>query len=276
MKLLVAFTTCVGIVHGSYLSFTRNVIQDGLILHKYNLSLSDNLPQMANILTFNYKKYKTFIGYSTTDKLTVQEFVDESNAIAGINGGFHDYNPSTEYTGGITRLRVDNNDVVLKNSVVENGLQNDTDDGVLGIDEYGKVYIFKNTNQNNINNLPTFLFSGPLLLLNAKIVNISDNKWNNVRNPRTGICVSKYKELVKLIVVDGRSDYAHGMTIPEFAFFLKTIGCKNALNMDGGGSSSMYLKNYGDVNIPMSKTLNGGAISVKRKISNTILIKNYK
>ena len=273
MKILVALLTCIGLVHGSYLSFKRSTIQDDLTLHKYNLSLGEDLPQMASVLTFNYKKYKTFIGYSTTDKLSVPEFVDTNDAIAGINGGFHDFNPNTEYKGGITRLRVDKQDVVSKNSVVENGLQTDNDEGVLGIDEYGKVYIFKNTNQKHIDNLPTFLFSGPLLLLNSKIIEIVNTTWNNVRNPRTAVCISKYKELVKLIVIDGRSEYASGMTIQEFAMFLKTIGCKNAINLDGGGSSLMYVNGLGVINTPMSKTINGSAISVERKISNTILIK---
>ena len=108
-------------------------------LRTYNLQG----PQVVHTLTYDSSVYKTTIGYSTTGKHTVREFVERDGAVAGINGGYHDFNPDTEYKGGITRLRVDNRDIVIKNSVMENGLQNEDVNGVLGIGTRGKVYIFK-------------------------------------------------------------------------------------------------------------------------------------
>lgn len=262
-------------VNSSYISFTKEYIQPELVLHKYNFTFQDRIPQIANTLTFNYKKYKTMISYSTTDKYTVKEFVNNADAkvVAGINGGYHDFNLNSEYTGGITKLRVNGNDIVTENNMIENGLTKENSEGVLGIEKSGKIYIFKNTNQKRIDNLPTFLYSGPLLLLNSKIQAFDNTTWNNVRNPRTAICTSKYETYIKFIVVDGRNEFAKGMTIPEFAQFLKIIGCKNAINLDGGGSSLMYIKNKGVVNKPMSKTNDGPAVNIERKNSNAILIK---
>jgi exopolysaccharide biosynthesis protein len=51
------------------------------------------------------------------------------------------------------------------------------------------------------------------------------------------------------------------MTIPELANYLYRIGCKSAINLDGGGSSALYIKDLGIVNN-----------SVKRSISNAITI----
>ena len=229
-------------------------------------------PQVVHTLTYNDNEYKTSVGYSTTGKHTVREFVKSNGAVAGINGGYHDFNPNTKYKGGITRLRVDNQDIVTKNSMVENGLQDEDANGVLGIDHRGKVYIFKSQDFEKYM-LPTFLFSGPLLVLDSQIQNTSDTTWNNVRNPRTAVCTTTTSDLVKFVVVDGRSERVHGMTIPEFATFLQSAAeCRHAINLDGGGSSTMYTKSRGLVNTPTSKTSDGGTTVVERSVSNAILI----
>jgi exopolysaccharide biosynthesis protein len=75
------------------------------------------------------------------------------------------------------------------------------------------------------------------------------------------VCTTKKPNVVKFIVVDGRYPGADGMTIPELANYLYRIGCKSAINLDGGGSSALYIKDLGIVNN-----------SVKRSISNAITI----
>lgn len=64
----------------------------------------------------------------------------------------------------------------------------------------------------------------------------------HTRAPRTAIGVRADGEVVTM-VVDGRSDSRHsvGMTLCELALSMKNAGCKDALNLDGGGSSVMFL-----------------------------------
>ena len=53
------------------------------------------------------------------------------------------------------------------------------------------------------------------------------------------------------IVVDGRnSKNAAGITINEFSFLLKQLDCKSAINLDGGGSSTLWFSDIGIVNNP--------------------------
>jgi exopolysaccharide biosynthesis protein len=40
------------------------------------------------------------------------------------------------------------------------------------------------------------------------------------------------------------------MTIEEIASVMKALGCVNAMNLDGGGSSTAYVMNRGVVNYP--------------------------
>lgn len=58
--------------------------------------------------------------------------------------------------------------------------------------------------------------------------------------PRTAIGVRGDNDLV-FVVVDGRqSGYSDGVTLPELADILISLGATTAYNLDGGGSSTMY------------------------------------
>lgn len=58
--------------------------------------------------------------------------------------------------------------------------------------------------------------------------------------PRTGIGYNQTKDKVYLVVNDGRNaGVSEGMTLTQFSDFMRFIGCYQALNLDGGGSSTL-------------------------------------
>jgi len=60
--------------------------------------------------------------------------------------------------------------------------------------------------------------------------------------PRTAIGVDRAGTTLWLVVVDGRQPgYSEGMSWRELGAFMRGLGCWNAMNMDGGGSSAMGL-----------------------------------
>ncbi len=64
-----------------------------------------------------------------------------------------------------------------------------------------------------------------------------------VRHPRTGAGVSRDGRTLILAVVDGRQpDWSVGVTLPELADLLLARGVWDALNLDGGGSSTMIFE----------------------------------
>lgn len=70
------------------------------------------------------------------------------------------------------------------------------------------------------------------------------------RHPRTAMGTDK-KGNVYLIVVDGRSaGNAEGVTIAEFTKICAWLGMRDAINLDGGGSSSMWTAEEGTVSYP--------------------------
>ncbi len=71
-----------------------------------------------------------------------------------------------------------------------------------------------------------------------------------LRNPRTAVGLSLDKKKLWMVVVDGRSTASVGMTCAELGALLKGLGAYEALNLDGGGSSALYIAGAGVVNAP--------------------------
>ena len=62
------------------------------------------------------------------------------------------------------------------------------------------------------------------------------------RHPRTAVGFDAEARVLWLVVVDGRqAPYSEGMSLPELADLFVSLGVGDALNLDGGGSSTMTL-----------------------------------
>jgi hypothetical protein len=70
------------------------------------------------------------------------------------------------------------------------------------------------------------------------------------RNPRTAVGLSRDRKTVILAVVDGRSKASAGMLCTELASLMVDLGAWDAVNLDGGGSTELYVRGPGVVNVP--------------------------
>jgi hypothetical protein len=73
------------------------------------------------------------------------------------------------------------------------------------------------------------------------------------RHPRTAVGVSRDSTLLYFLTVDGRQEASAGMTLPEFADLMISIGVYQGLNLDGGGSTTMVVGGH-VVNSPSDPT----------------------
>lgn len=89
------------------------------------------------------------------------------------------------------------------------------------------------------------------------------NVWNE-RHPRTGLGYSQNRDSLIFCVVDGRGASV-GVTTKQLAYLMKSAGAYTAFNMDGGGSSSMYIAEYGK---PVNRTSDG----TERAVANSIFV----
>lgn len=116
----------------------------------------------------------------------------------------------------------------------------------------------------------TAVGGGPVLMQNGE-VSISNNeelrfagKAINDRHPRTAMGYTADNKLV-VFVCEGRAENAAGLSLIQLAKVMKEIGCVEALNLDGGGSTCMLI-NGKETNTPSSK-------GEQRQIPSVFLIK---
>ena len=66
------------------------------------------------------------------------------------------------------------------------------------------------------------------------------------RHPRTAVGIADGGRRLLLVTVDGRQKpYSDGMTLRELATLMLALGARDALNLDGGGSTAMVYKPAG-------------------------------
>lgn len=114
------------------------------------------------------------------------------------------------------------------------------------------------------------LVTGPLLLWQGDSVPLSKIAFNDNRHPRTCACVTAKNELI-LLTADGRTAQAQGLNLHELAFLMKSLKCRDAVNLDGGGSTTMYISGKGVVNMPCDNKLFDH--EGERKVSNVLILK---
>lgn len=74
-----------------------------------------------------------------------------------------------------------------------------------------------------------------------------------IRHPRTALGLSKDRNTMWLVVVDGRNPRSQGMNCDELARLVTSLGAWDAINLDGGGSSELFVSGLGVVNEPSDK-----------------------
>jgi hypothetical protein len=95
--------------------------------------------------------------------------------------------------------------------------------------------------------MKTAVGGGPVLLSDGeiKITNNEERKFAgkaiNDKHPRTAMGYTKDNKLIILVVQGRFPGVAEGATLTQEAQILKDLGCYEALNLDGGGSSCMLV-----------------------------------
>ena len=114
--------------------------------------------------------------------------------------------------------------------------------------------------------------SYPLLTdgeLDPLILDLNDSR-NHDRHPRTMVATKDGK--LYLFVIDGRQpSYSDGMTLAEGAYFLQSLGMEQAINVDGGGSSTYLYRPFGESELKLGNRPSDGT---ERAIINGFVVVN--
>lgn len=182
-------------------------------------------------------KMKVGIAGDEGMKRTSQQ-ATEKGALAAINGTY--YNMVTGNSVCFYKI----NDQVLDTTT--NGEFKSRVNGAIR-EVKGNIEIIgwnKEIEANYKKNKGTVLASGPIMVDNGRISDWSNcsKSFIETRHPRSAIFTKKNGTIV-FLTVDGRSEgNAAGMSIPELAYLAKILGAEDAINLDGGGSTTLWLK----------------------------------
>ncbi|MDF5724595.1 MAG: phosphodiester glycosidase family protein [Rhizonema sp. PD37] len=188
---------------------------------------------------------------------TVEEFAQKHPSIAIVNGGFFD--PINQKTTSV---------VVIQGKLVADPKQNERLVNNPDLKPYlGKIlnrtefrqYICGQTSRYDIvlHSQPTptgcqlvdALGAGPMILPELTLVqegfldrlNKRDALGSTQPNARTAVGITHDGSVI-LVMVAQKSNGGGGMSLPELANYMKSLGAEKAMNLDGGSSSSLYYK----------------------------------
>ena len=172
-------------------------------------------------------------GLKATTEAAMQKLIDAGvPVIAGVNADFFDM----KGTGAPRGLCIKNGNVML-------GARNRP---WFGITTDGKPVIgeAKEYASNYEGRLVEAVGGSAILLRDGEYMNLeldSDGYYSEgsyTRHPRTCVGITEDGKLL-LVVVDGRSDESNGASFLDLADIMLGLGAVDALNLDGGGSSTI-------------------------------------
>ncbi len=112
---------------------------------------------------------------------------------------------------------------------------------------------------------------GPTLVKDGKMAVDADDQGFNFdfygkRHPRSAVGRTQDGDIL-FVVLDGRQAHSVGATLAEMAELMSRLGCRDAINLDGGGSSEMVV---------LGVTVNKPSDGTSRAVANAIVISGPK
>ncbi|MXV49353.1 phosphodiester glycosidase family protein [Pedobacter sp. HMF7647] len=233
---------------------------------KGSLFKSNQYVSIVEVKTRKRNKFK--LAYERQLLRHTSDFGESSKATAAINGSFFD----VKNGGSVDYIKA--NDSIISGNRLEKDSTRARHQKAAIIIDHNRLDIAKwdgSAEWEQGLKASNILLSGPLLIYHDSLTLADTSAFARLRHPRTAI--AKKGNKTYLITVDGRNDNAAGMSLYELEKFLKWFGANNAINLDGGGSTTLWVnarKQKGIVNHPSDnkKWDHEG----ERKVANAILL----
>lgn len=235
-------------------------LKPGVIWKHAHIQNLFNSNQVIHVLEVDLSRHIGNVHFAGDPQKLIKtsDFAQENEALAAINGGFF----NMKNGGAVDVLKIDGQIVNApeKNSPNANGAFVLTD----------KEAAILKSKDLNVEAYPNIMASGPLLMIQGEELELKKTPFVENRHPRTAVAVTKDNKLL-LITIDGRNSRAQGFSLQELTKVLKWSGAVDALNLDGGGSTTFYVEGEGVVNYPSdNKAFDHEG---ERRVANIIYIK---
>lgn len=231
----------------SGVSWTTERLETGIYWKHYRGGQLFDSRQSINLIEVFLDSVTTEfkISFLEDSMIKTSQFATENNALVAVNGSFF-----RKDTGGPAVFLKVNGEVIFEGLPRRNRYN---ESGAVAWSSNKPIHILKKPEDGWLNaDFETVMSSGPLLIFESTVQQFNNDPFHQNRHPRTAVALTNDERLY-LVTIDGRSFQSYGMTIPELSEFLKNLGAEYALNLDGGGSTSMWIRNAtktGIVNYP--------------------------
>jgi hypothetical protein len=178
---------------------------------------------------------------------TTRNFVNSISAQIGINGDFYDTAPPYPPQGGqsftdVVHAGASNGDVYSPNNGTES---------IFNINALNQARILRGNGSGSTTTqegVPLYnAIGGNQRILNNGTISAPNDTYTNTLNPHTAIAVSQDRSKVFLMTVDGRQgNFSGGMRTTEMASLFLQYGGWDAINIDGGGSTTLVFDDSND------------------------------
>ncbi len=218
------------------------------------------------------KSHLAFVADSVLTR--VSDFADRSHALAAINGSF--FNMSTGAPVCYLKIQgklLGDNEPDKRDSTLRKYYQN----AAIRLLPSGRPrFNIPDSNRLSEYEMPdsNVMTTGPMLIHRGEVLpQRTDLRFVYGRHNRTAIGLKQDGTIV-LVVADGRSRrQSEGLSIPELTRVMRWLGCRDAANLDGGGSSCMYIKGLGEEGVVNHPSDNGRFDARgQRRVANAIMI----
>lgn len=254
--------------------WTRRLLEPGieLLQRHYNYN---GAPRYISILAVDPNEPRTEIRFASTYnkssyRIPISDFGKQAQAVAATNAGFGPGGSAywqSFHNYGI--LKIDGEIIPYFNFDPEDeeiwsersGLKF-MGSSAVGIDVADNWHFRERESDSWSDDWPEVehAIAGGHMLISDGVIkeNIANEEYNSTKernhivrdHPRTAICQTE-EGVIALFAVDGRQTYrAVGMPLKELAEYMLELGCVDAINFDGGGSTTMWTGEHGVVNHP--------------------------
>ena len=227
----------------------RERITSGVVWKSAHTVMEDTVPQNINLLYVNLHRRKISFIYNPAKNIPTSKQAADDGAISAVNAGFF----NVKEGGSVTYIKTGGR--ILDADTAKKWARNANMTGALAIEKGKRLLIMEAKNNDWFDSHAEYadiLVTGPLLILNNKKVVLPKTSLVITKHPRSCIGVINRHKIV-LVTLDGRTADAHGMSLTELADLMKSLRCSDAVNLDGGGSTTMWIRNKpynGVVNMP--------------------------
>ena len=248
----------------------RERIAPGLMWKSTHTLLNDSIPQNINILIVNTNKRVISLSYEPGKNIVLSKQAEDAGALAAINAGFFNIRDG----GSVTYIRTGG--LIADSDTAKRWTRNTNMTGSILEDKEGHVMIdraYSNNWYDSHQEYTEVLVTGPLLLKGDVKTQLPSTPLVINKHPRT-VIGKKGDHRIILVTLDGRTDQAAGMTLAELADLMVSLHCNDAVNLDGGGSTTMWISGKpfnGVVNMPCDNKFFDHA--GERAVSDIIIIK---